>query len=126
MLRSRYSWLCCGWGTPRGPRTPFSAVFGHVATGSGGVRGLALAPLPPQVGLHELVEVAVEDAVHVAGLVLVAEVLDHLVGLHDIRADLAAEAHRPLLAADRRQLGLALLALHLGQLGLEDLHGPVL
>ena len=66
---------------------------------------------PPEVGLHERVEVAVEHGVDVAGLVLGPQVLDHLVRLQHVGADLAAEADLGLAAAgDGVQLLLALLA----------------
>ena len=73
------------------------------------------------------VEVAVEHALDVAGLVLGAQVLHHLVRLQHVGADLAAEADR---AAARRAIASSsasrFCALEVGQLGLEHLHGPVL
>jgi hypothetical protein len=55
--------------------------------------------------LDELVEVAVERGLHVAGLLAGAEVLHHLVGLQDIAADLAAQADLALLAVMLLHLG---------------------
>ncbi len=66
-----------------------------------------------QVRAHERVEVAVEHALHVAGLVARAQVLDERVGVQDVGADLRAEVdvlRLALLARDLR-LALALLAL---------------
>src|SRR3954466_14139781 len=72
-------------------------------------RSSGLAPSPPEVALHELVEIAVEHRVDVARLDLGAQVLDHLVGLHDVRADLTAPADLRLAAGDAVELGFALL-----------------
>src|SRR5581483_10107429 len=44
-----------------------------------------------QIRLDEAVEIAVEDAVHVAGLLLRAQILDELIRLHHVVANLAAE-----------------------------------
>src|SRR3954470_19304963 len=72
-------------------------------------------PLPAEVGLDERVEVAVEHAVDVAGLVLGAEVLHELVRRQHVAADLAAEPDLLLLALDGGELVLALLALEVGE-----------
>src|ERR687898_803550 len=53
------------------------------------------------------------------------QVFDHLVRLQHVAADLASEAHALLVAPDLVELGLASLALDVGQLGLEHRHGPV-
>src|SRR5699024_9899426 len=45
---------------------------------------------PADAGLDETVDVAVEDRGRVARLVLGAQVFDHLIRLHDVRADLIA------------------------------------
>src|SRR5690606_63315 len=82
----------------------------------------ALRSLPAQVGLDELVDLAVEDTVDVAGLVAAAEVFDHAVRLQHVAADLAAEVDVLRLAADRRELRFALLPLEVEQLRLEHLH----
>src|SRR3954469_25355781 len=82
-------------------------------------------PLPAEGGLDERVEVAVEHAVDVAGLVLGAQVLHELVRRQYVAADLAAEADLLLLALDGRELVLALLALEVGETGLEGFHGAV-
>src|SRR5215472_18430481 len=44
-----------------------------------------------QVGANEGIQIAVEHAVYVADFKLRAVILDHLVGLHHVRADLAAK-----------------------------------
>src|SRR4029450_4537736 len=85
----------------------------------GGAAGAAALEVP----LHERFEVAVEHRVHVAGLVLGPQVLDHLVRLQHVAADLAAEPHPLLVAADLVELGLALGPLEVGDLGLEHGHG---
>ena len=51
----------------------------------------SLARRPEQVRSHERVEVAVEHALHVPGLVAGAQVLDDRVRVHDVVADLRAE-----------------------------------
>ena len=84
------------------------------------------ATRPAKPGLDEVVDVAAQDAVDVAGFVLAAQVFHHLVRLHHIAADLAAEADVLGLAGDLGDLGFALLALQVEQLGLEHLHRPVL
>src|SRR3954465_13126793 len=77
-------------------------------------------PLTAEVRLDERVEVAVEHAVDVAGLVLGAQILHELVRREYVAADLAAEADLLLLPLDGRELVLALLALEVGETGLES------
>src|SRR5215218_4474208 len=77
---------------------------------------------PLEVGLHEGVEVTVEHALHVAGFVLGAQVLHHLVRLQDVAADLAPEADALLLAADAVELVFTRLALEIGEPHLEHRH----
>ena len=60
---------------------------------------------------------------HVADLVLGAEVLHHLVRGQHVGADLAPPGDVALLARERLELASPLLARLLGQLGREDLHG---
>ena len=86
------------------------------------------AAAPLEVRLDERVEVAVEDRLHVAGLVACAFVLHELVRRERVRADLAAERDVALVAAERLHLLAPFLALPLGEPGREDLHrlGPVL
>src|ERR671911_398060 len=52
-----------------------------------------------EVGVDKNVDVAVEDAFHVAGLHAGAQVLNHLIGVEDVRADLGPEADVRFLAA---------------------------
>ena len=59
--------------------------------------------MPSQVGLDEWVEIAVEDAFDVAGLVLGAQVLHQLVRSKHVTTYLAAEADALLLTFDRRE-----------------------
>ena len=59
-----------------------------------------------EFGGHELVEVAVQDRLDVAGLHAGPVVLDHLVGVEDVGADLAAEGDVAAVAAQGGQLGL--------------------
>ena len=69
------------------------------------------ARTPFQLGPDELVEVAVEDSLGIAGLVPGTKVLDHRVGMHDVGADLAPEADALALAAALGRLGLAAVQL---------------
>ena len=92
------------WPPPDGQRNAASLAR-PVSTGSAGV--VALGPAPAQPALHELVEVAVEDGGDVARLDVGAQVLDHLVRLQHVGADLAAPPDLGLLAADGVELGLA-------------------
>ena len=84
---------------------------------------VALGQLHPQVGFDEAVEVAVEHGAGVADLVIGPQVLDELVGLEDVRADLAAEADLALLVVLLGEVGLAFLFLQADQLGLEQRQG---
>jgi hypothetical protein len=72
-----------------------------------------------QLGLHEQVEVAVEDRAGVRCLVAGAQVLDHLVRVEHVAPDLVAPAGGHVLAAQLAQLLLALLQLELEEPGLE-------
>ena len=74
-----------------------------------------------QLGLHEGVEVTVEDGPGVRRLVLGAEVLDHLVGVEDVAPDLVAPAGLDVLALELPQLRLLLLERPLQEPRLEDL-----
>src|SRR5208282_1511954 len=74
-------------------------------------------------GADEGVDIAVEDAIDVAGFHAGAQVLDHAVGLQDVRADLAAEADAALFVVQLGGLGLALFDLELVELGAQELHG---
>src|SRR6266540_1942956 len=95
----------------------------------GGTRLIVLEPLsledPPgrlrqQISANEPVEVPVQDTLGVARLVLGAVVLDELVRVEDVAADLAAEADVLRRAAFLRQLRLALLDRALDEARLEQ------
>ena len=77
--------------------------------------------MPLELGLHERVEVAVQDGAGVAGLVARAQVLDHLVRVQDVAPDLVAPARLDVLALELADLGLLLLERALEEPGLEDL-----
>src|SRR5205823_4947476 len=104
------------WSAGRsGPHS--SAAFGELRSVSCSLQ---------QIRADETIEVAVEDALRVADLVLGPVVLDELVRVEDVAADrVAAEAHRDA-AALARQLGLALLLGLLGEPRAEDLERGVL
>src|SRR3954451_18907263 len=92
-VRSR-SWassaLAYGARVPPTSRPP--PPFGSPQSARRGRRSDDAGALPAEVGLHEPVEVAVEDGAYVAHLVVGAQVLHQLVGLHHVGADLAAPA----------------------------------
>ena len=62
-----------------------------------------------QEDLHEVVKVAVEDALRVGGLVAGAQVLDHLVGMKNVAADLGTPLDLLFLAFELGLLFLTLL-----------------
>src|SRR3954454_12157630 len=70
--------------------------------------GLLGASPPADARLQEVVDLAVEHRGRVAGLVLGAQVLDHLVRVQDVGAHLVAPA-RTAVALQRVQLGLPLV-----------------
>src|SRR5215217_2032879 len=72
---------------------------------------------------HELVEVAVEDARRVGGLDVGPQILDHLVRLQDVAADLVAPADVGLLVFQSLLLGFAPLQLGLVETGAQHLPG---
>ena len=71
---------------------------------------LMTGPAPAEVGLDEGHQIAVEHPLDVAGLVIGAQVLGHLIGLEDIRTDLAAPGCLPLLSPYRIEMLAMLLA----------------
>src|SRR3712207_3887399 len=75
-----------------------------------------------QVGVDKVVEVAVEDPVHVGGLLSGAQVFDELVRVEDVRADLGPEPHLCFLPALRGDLPLPLFALELEEARPQDPH----
>src|SRR4029079_6003422 len=86
------------------------------------VRTVGAGATPLEEGLDQAVEVTVEDRLHVAGLEAGPLVLDELVRLHSVRADLAPEVDAALLPRQLLELGTLVLALLLGESGGEDLH----
>ncbi len=70
--------------------------------------------------MDERIEIAVEDTLGIARLVLCPVVLDLLIGMQHIAADLTPEPGVLHLATLTRKLGLALLLLELGEARLED------
>src|SRR5215213_1500000 len=75
-----------------------------------------------QVGVDKVVEVAVEDAVHVGGLLAGAVVLDQLVRVKYVGSDLGPPLDVRLLPALRGDLLLAPLALQLEEAGPKNVH----
>src|SRR6185369_9425339 len=97
----------------RGHRLRDLAVVGVVTRPTAiaaalGAGALAAGREALELGLHERVEVAVEDRARVAGLDVRPEVLDHLVGVQDVAPDLVPPAGLDVLAAELPQLGLLL------------------
>src|SRR6266545_3871841 len=76
---------------------------------------------PRELGLHEGIEVTVQNGPCAGGLVARPQVLDHLVGMQDVAADLVAPAGRDVLALELPDLFLLLLQPALQQARLEDL-----
>src|SRR4051794_28625923 len=68
-----------------------------------------LADAPFELGLHEGVEIAVEDCTRVSRLVVGAEVLDHLVWVQYVASDLVAPTGFDVLALQLPHLLLLLL-----------------
>ena len=75
---------------------------------------LPLGELHPEVGLDEAVDSAVEHGAGVADLMAGPQILDELVRLKNVRADLIAEADVALLVILLGELGLSLLFLSCG------------
>src|SRR5438876_1694534 len=109
------------------PSLPRGTCCSLVATGQWEGQGgglLALLHRLQQVGLDERVEVAVQDGRDVAHLHVGPVVLDELVGLEDIGADLTAEADLLLLADEGVELLLLLLLCQLVEARPQHLHRP--
>src|SRR5690606_9636426 len=108
---------------PRRNRPPANSTIPVLSyTDSSARRVIAASlPAPLEVALDECIEVAVEDALHVGSLDVGAQILDQLVRLQDVAADLVAPADRAAvveLGEVLHPLGL----LHLVELGLEGVH----
>src|SRR4051794_6154712 len=104
---SRYGALGCSLGFPN----------------SGTRRTLPALParFPQKLGAHESVQVAVEDRLRVADLVVGPVVLDHRVGVQDVGADLRSEVHVLRIAFLACQLLRALALALLDELGAQHL-----
>ncbi len=74
----------------------------------------AFAELHAQVGFDEAVDLAVEHGARVADFVVGPQVLDDLVRLEHVRADLVAEADFSFLVVLLGELGLAFLFFQCG------------
>src|ERR1041384_869112 len=85
-------------------------------------RGEGPAGFFHQVRLDELIDVPVEHAVDVADLLLRPEVLDELIRLQHVAANLAAERDLLLRAANLIELRLILFQLQIVEARFQDLH----
>ena len=94
-----------------------SQLVGTCGTGS-------IIATEEEVGADEGIQVAVENLVHVAAFNFCAVVLDELIGLHGVGANLAAEADFGLGGIEFMQGFAALFEFELVKLGAEDFHGP--
>src|SRR5258708_5327903 len=113
-------------GTPPAPgrgRPPGAASARSVPLRHGRAQG-ALGPRD-EGGLDEAVQVPVQPPRHVPHLEFRPVVLDHLVRVHDVGADLAAEGDVLLGRRHRVQLGPLLLPLQIVEAGLQHLQGHV-
>src|SRR3990172_3923531 len=89
------------------------------------LRVVEASPAPLQVPIDEFVEIAIEHPLNVADLDTGAEILDHLVGLEDIGANLAAPSRLSLVTPDQIHVGKLLAPGALGEPGREQCHGPI-
>lgn len=87
---------------------------------------LVPAPSPAEITLDERIEVAVEDALNVPHLDLSSQILDHLIGLHDIATDLSAPGGLTLFAPNLIDVGQALDPSQFMEPSLQNRHGPCL
>ena len=76
-----------------------------------------------EVGGDEIVYFAVEDGLGVGGLVVGAVVLDHLVGLEDVGADLVAPGDFAFFAVEFGDFVVAFLLFESFDFGLEEGEG---
>src|SRR6188768_1417707 len=109
---------------PATSRSPADRTPAWLACREAGRIRRGLSP-PAQVALDEFVDVAVEHALHVARLDLGAQVLDHLVRLQDVAADLAAPTDLRLPAGDGVEFGGAILLGLRGDHRREPAHRPL-
>src|ERR1043165_3053548 len=109
----------------RNARRPTSSAAAASASTRAPLLLRALAGALREVGVDELGEIAVEHALHVADFVSGPQVLDQLIRLQHVRADLAAEGDVLLLPLDALLLLLPLLDLDLVEPRAQQLHGHV-
>jgi hypothetical protein len=74
----------------RFPGKTFAVREPRAASDPRSVLGGGLLGVPVQERLDEPVDVAIEDPVRIASLMAGAKILDHAIGLEDIRANLVA------------------------------------
>src|SRR4030095_14532747 len=111
---------------PRASRAAVALARSRPGSFLGSCPGSCLAaPCPEQVRLDQVVQIAVHNRVDVAPLVAGPVVLDQLVGVERVRADLAAEGDFLLLTGQFAQLLTLLLLGDLVQPRLENAHGRV-
>ena len=79
-----------------------------------------------KVGLQESVQVAVHDRIHVRRFVACADILDHFVRLHNVRADLRTPLNLLFTCFNLVACLVPFGNLHFVQLRLEQLHGLLL
>ena len=76
---------------------------------------------PTDAGLNERVDIAVEHGLGLRSLIAGAQILDHLVRVEHVAANLVAKTNRGLGSANLIERLGALLELNLVQTSLEDL-----
>ena len=79
---------------------------------------------PTEITVNEGIEVAVEDTLNVSHLDVGAEVLDHLIGLHHVAADLPTPGSFSLFSPNLIDVGQALHAGKLVKPSFQDRHRP--
>src|SRR5271156_1258069 len=94
-----------------------SRLVGSCGTG-------AVVTTKEEIGPDEGVQIAVHNLFHVAAFNFGAVVLDELIGLHGVGANLAAEAYFGLGGVELVQSFAALFEFELVKLGAKNFHGP--
>ena len=79
-----------------------------------------------EIGVDEILDVAIHDGLDIRFGIVCAQVLDQSIGAEDIGTDLAGEGNVLLHAADLVHLFLSLLLFELEELGAEHVHGHLL
>src|ERR1039458_2126432 len=109
-------------GCSRSGRQPLRVVVAGVVLG---VASRFAGLFPHQESVHQVLEIAFEDAVDVADGEARAQVLDHAIGRQDVAADLAAEVDGGFGVLDLLLGGAALLHLVFIQTGAQLFHRRV-